>query len=58
MKREIDSCLAVQSHRGHILDGRQASQLADLMQPFPVEWEKQRELVPLACVRGREDQVR
>jgi hypothetical protein len=27
-----------------ILDGRQAPQLADLMQPFPVEWEKQREL--------------
>ena len=26
-----------------ILDGRQAPQLADLMQPFPVEWEKQRE---------------
>jgi hypothetical protein len=28
-----------------ILDGRQAPQLADLMQPFPVEWEKQRELL-------------
>jgi hypothetical protein len=27
-----------------ILDGRQAPQLADLLQPFPVEWEKQREL--------------
>jgi hypothetical protein len=28
-----------------ILDGRQAPQLADLVQPFPVEWEKQRELL-------------
>jgi hypothetical protein len=27
----------------HILDGRRAPQLADLMQPFPVEWERQRE---------------
>jgi len=27
-----------------ILDGRHAPQLADLMQPFPVEWERQREL--------------
>ena len=26
-----------------ILDGRQAPQLAQLMQPFPVEWERQRE---------------
>jgi hypothetical protein len=26
-----------------ILDGRQAPQLAHLMQPFPVEWERQRE---------------
>jgi hypothetical protein len=25
-----------------ILDGRRAPQLADLMQPFPVEWERQR----------------
>jgi hypothetical protein len=28
----------------HILDGRRAPQLADLMQPFPVEWASQREL--------------
>ena len=27
----------------HILDGRRAPQLADLMQPFPIEWERQRE---------------
>ena len=27
----------------HILDGRRAPQLAQLMQPFPVEWERQRE---------------
>ena len=27
----------------HILDGRRAPQLADLMQPFPVEWDRQRE---------------
>ena len=27
----------------HILDGRRAPQLADLMQPFPVEWTRQRE---------------
>jgi hypothetical protein len=27
----------------HILDGRRAPQLADLMQPFPLEWERQRE---------------
>jgi hypothetical protein len=26
-----------------ILDGRSAPQLAELMQPFPVEWERQRE---------------
>ena len=26
----------------HILDGRRAPQLAQLMQPFPVEWEGQR----------------
>ena len=26
-----------------ILDGRQAPQLAQLMQPFPIEWERQRE---------------
>ena len=26
-----------------ILDGRQAPQLAQLMQPFPVEWERQRD---------------
>jgi ParB-like chromosome segregation protein Spo0J len=26
-----------------ILDGRPAPQLAELMQPFPAEWEKQRE---------------
>jgi hypothetical protein len=26
-----------------ILDGRQAPQLAQLMKPFPVEWERQRE---------------
>jgi hypothetical protein len=28
----------------HILDGRRSPELAQLMQPFPVEWEKQREL--------------
>jgi hypothetical protein len=28
----------------HILDGRRAPQLADLMQPFQVEWARQREL--------------
>ena len=27
----------------HILDGHRAPQLARLMQPFPVEWERQRE---------------
>ncbi len=26
-----------------ILDGRQAPQLAQLMQPFPIQWERQRE---------------
>jgi len=26
-----------------ILDGRPAPQLADLIQPFPLEWERQRE---------------
>jgi hypothetical protein len=26
-----------------ILDGRPASRLAELMQPFPAEWERQRE---------------
>jgi hypothetical protein len=26
-----------------ILHGRQAPQLAQLMQPFPIEWERQRE---------------
>lgn len=41
-----------------ILDGRQASQLPDLMQRFSVEWEKQRELVPAAWARGRENQAR
>jgi hypothetical protein len=29
-----------------ILDGRGAPQLAQLMQPFPVEWERQRERFP------------
>ena len=28
----------------HILGGRRTPELAHLMQPFPVEWEKQREL--------------
>jgi hypothetical protein len=28
-----------------ILDGRQAPQLADLMQAFPVEWDRQRDLL-------------
>jgi hypothetical protein len=28
----------------HILDGRRAPELACLMQPFPVAWERQREL--------------
>ena len=27
----------------HILDGHRAPQLAQLMQPFPVEWKRQRE---------------
>jgi ParB-like chromosome segregation protein Spo0J len=27
----------------HILDGRRSPELVQLMQPFPVEWEKQRE---------------
>jgi hypothetical protein len=27
----------------HILDGHRAPQLAQLVQPFPVEWERQRE---------------
>jgi hypothetical protein len=27
----------------HILEGHRAPQLAQLMQPFPVEWERQRE---------------
>jgi len=41
-----------------ILDGCSAPQLVELMQPFPVAWERQRELVPLACVPGRADQAR
>jgi hypothetical protein len=32
-----------------ILDGSRAPQLAELMQPFPVAWEQQRELLAECC---------